>query len=55
MPKNKSNNSAIPTPIERHDTAAWASIEKMKDASKVTIPPEFQVENAKKHVDANQK
>ncbi len=55
MAKSKDQRNHIPTPIERHDTAAWASIEKTKDKSNVTIPPEFQVANAKKHVDANQK
>jgi hypothetical protein len=42
-------------PIEKHDTAAWANIEKTKDVSKVTIPSELQVGNAKEHVDSNEK
>ena len=55
MPDNKKQKHPIPTPIERHDTAAWASIEAKIPESQVTIPPEFQVRNAKKHVDTNQK
>jgi uncharacterized protein YaaW (UPF0174 family) len=55
MPKNKPDKHSIPTPIERHSTAAWASVESIIPESRVTIPPEFQVANAKKHVDANQK
>ena len=55
MTKSKNIKSYIPTPIERHDTAAWASIEKTKSGSNVTIPSEFQVANAKLHVDSNQK
>ncbi len=42
-------------PIERHDTAAWANIKKLKEISKVSIPNEFEVENAKDWVDSNQK
>lgn len=42
-------------PIEKHDTAAWANIEELKSHSKVTIPSDFQVRNAKDHVDANKK
>ncbi|MGI6083930.1 MAG: CDIF630_02480 family spore surface protein [Acetivibrionales bacterium] len=42
-------------PIERHDTAAWANIESTKQISKVTMPSEEQVDNAKQHADSNQK
>ncbi len=42
-------------PIEQHDTAAWANIEKTKRISKVTMPSELQVDNAKEHVDSNEK
>jgi hypothetical protein len=41
--------------IEKHDTAAWANVEKMKSISKVTMPSGEQVENAKEHADQNQK
>jgi hypothetical protein len=43
------------TPIENHETAAWANIEKMKPVSNVTIPNEIQVRNAKEYVDTNEK
>jgi hypothetical protein len=42
-------------PIEKHDTAAWANIEKTKPVSNVTIPSEEQVDNARDHVDVNEK
>lgn len=42
-------------PIEKHDTAAWANIEKEKPVSKVAIPSEFETKNAKDYVDTNQK
>jgi hypothetical protein len=40
---------------ESHETAAWASEKTKKPGSKVSIPQEFQVENAKGHVDSNEK
>lgn len=42
-------------PIENHETAAWADIEKIKPISKVTLPGEEQVVEAKDHVDQNEK
>jgi len=42
-------------PVEKHDTAAWANIEKKKSHSQVTVPSEFQVINAKEYVDENEK
>lgn len=42
-------------PIEKHDTAAWANIERVRPVSRVTEPGEQQVRNAKDYVDANQK
>jgi len=42
-------------PIEKHTTAAWANIEKMKEVSNVAIPSEIEVGNAKQWVDNNQK
>jgi hypothetical protein len=42
-------------PIEKHDTAAWANIEKTRPVSNVTVPGEGQVDNAKDYVDTNQK
>lgn len=43
------------TPIEKHDTAAWANMEKAKPLSNVNIPNEADVLNAKEYVDSNQK
>jgi hypothetical protein len=51
--KRKDYNLGVP--VEKHDTAAWANIEKKKSHSKVTIPSEFQITNAKIHVDENEK
>ena len=42
-------------PIENHETAAWAGIEERKPISKVTLPGEDRVEDAKDHVDRNEK
>lgn len=42
-------------PTENHDTAAWANQENLKAVSKVNIPNEDQVRNAKEYVDSNQK
>jgi hypothetical protein len=42
-------------PAEKHDTAGWANIESKKNHSEVTVPSEFQVLNAKLHVDENEK
>ena len=43
------------TPIEKHETAAWANIEKTKPISKVTIPSNTETRNAKDWVDNNEK
>lgn len=42
-------------PIEKHETAAWANIEKTKPLSNVAIPNEDEVMNAKEYVDENEK
>ncbi|MCX7773380.1 MAG: DUF3787 domain-containing protein [Clostridia bacterium] len=55
MADNRYKEKNMAMPIEKHDTAAWANIEKTKDVSNVTMPSEFQVRNAKKHVDNNEK
>ncbi|HHV29012.1 CDIF630_02480 family spore surface protein [Acetivibrio mesophilus] len=55
MAENKYKQKNMATPIEKHDTAAWANIEKEKPDSKVPIPSETQVKNAKEYVDTNQK
>lgn len=43
------------TPIEKHETAAWANVEELKPISNVSIPSESQVINAKEFVDENEK
>lgn len=55
MGKNKSKERSMAMPVEKNDTAAWANISKTKPVSKVTIPDEKQVRNAKEYVDTNQK
>jgi hypothetical protein len=55
MADNRFKEKSMCTPIERHDTAAWANIESMKPVSNVTLPSELQVTNAKEHVDSNEK
>lgn len=55
MAENRYKEKNMKMPIENHDTAAWANINKMKPVSNVTIPHEVQVRNAKEYVDSNQK
>ena len=55
MNENKYKPCNMETPIEKHETAAWANIESTIPVSKVTLPSEEQVNNAKDHVDVNQK
>lgn len=55
MAENTFKEKNMAVPIEKHDTAAWANIEKTKRVSKVTIPSETQVRNSKEHVDSNEK
>lgn len=55
MAENRYKERHMAMPIEKHNTAAWANIEKTKPVSNVTMPSEIQVRNAKEHVDTNQK
>ncbi|HHW21394.1 MAG TPA: DUF3787 domain-containing protein [Clostridiaceae bacterium] len=55
MAENRYKEECMGTPIEKHDTAAWANIESVKKVSKVTRPSELQTENAKEYVDTNEK
>ena len=55
MAKNKFKEKHMAVPIENNDTAAWANVSKKKPVSKVNIPDEVQVRNAKEYVDTNQK
>lgn len=55
MNKPKKRRTLAERPIEKHDTAAWANIERLKDVSQVTIPSEVEAMNAKEWVDQNHK
>lgn len=55
MADNKYKQKNMARPIENHETAAWANQGKLKAVSKVNIPDEVQVRNAKEFVDSNQK
>lgn len=55
MAKNKSKQKNMAMPIENHQTAAWANIESLKPESRVPIPSEIEVRNAKEWVDTNHK
>jgi hypothetical protein len=55
LAKNKRKEKFMGIPIEKHDTAAWSNIEATKPVSKVTVPNEIQVRNAKEYVDTNEK
>jgi lantibiotic modifying enzyme len=55
MNNNESKKNFIKQPIEKHNTAAWADVDEKQPVSKVTIPSEFAVENAKDWVDSNEK
>jgi len=50
------NQQNVPRAIEKHETAAWrAHIEGLKPVSKVDIPCETCVDEAREWVDLNQK
>jgi hypothetical protein len=55
MAKKTIKSCSFETPIEKHETASWANIEKIKPVSNVTIPSEVETINAKDWVDVNQK
>ncbi len=55
MNKNKAIKKNTSKPIENHETAAWADIEKTMPESKVPIPSEKAVVEAKEWVDKNHK
>ena len=55
MAENKYKEFHMRTPVENHATAAWANMDSLKDVSRVNIPDEMQVMNAKEYVDENQK
>ena len=55
MADNKFKEKHMGKPIEKHETAAWANIESTKQVSKVNMPSDEQVDNAKEYVDSNEK
>jgi hypothetical protein len=55
MAKDKYKGKHMAQPVESHATAAWASQSQLKAVSKVNIPDEQQVENARDYVNENQK
>lgn len=55
MAKNRTKEKHMARPVEEHNTAAWANIEELQPVSRVPIPNETQVKNAKEWVDTNQK
>ncbi len=55
MKEDKFKDYSMKTPIEKHETAAWADIESQKDISNVSIPSNKSVRDAKDWVDSNQK
>lgn len=55
MAKNKYKEKHMAKPVENHETAAWANQSSFKAVSRVNLPDEEQIKNAKEHVDTNQK
>jgi hypothetical protein len=55
MADNKYKKFHMATPVEEHNTAAWANIHKTKRVSKVIVPNRRQIKNAKEYVDTNEK
>jgi len=55
MGENKFKEYHMKTPVENHETAAWADIGRLKDVSRVNIPDEMQIIEAKEYVDENHK
>lgn len=55
MKEDKQKDSFMEMPIEKHNTAAWANVHKLKQVSNVSVPSESDVKNAKDYVDNNEK
>jgi len=55
MADNKFKEKHMAKPVEKHETAAWANIESIKQVSKVSMPSDVQVDNAKEYADSNEK
>ncbi|RNC28594.1 MAG: hypothetical protein AWM53_01428 [Candidatus Dichloromethanomonas elyunquensis] len=55
MNDGKRKDSFMALPIENHKTAAWiGNWKEVKPESKVVIPMEYDIHNAKEWVDSNQ-
>lgn len=55
MAKNSTKKKHLPLSIEDHKTSSLMSVNHLKPYSKVSIPNEFEVNNAKEYVDTNEK
>ncbi len=55
MSENKFKEKDMAVPIENHKTAAWWDMKDLKQKSRVFVPSELEVRNAKEWVDTNQK
>ena len=55
MAHNRYKEKHMSIPVENNATAAWANFNEIKPVSKVNIPDEIQIRNAKEYVDTNQK
>ena len=55
MSDNIKKEKYLQKPIEKHDTASWADIQRNKTVSRVLVPKEEGVINSKEYVDMNQK
>ncbi|MEJ6949953.1 CDIF630_02480 family spore surface protein [Natronospora cellulosivora (SeqCode)] len=52
---NQNKENRMETPVENHQTAAWANIENLEGQARVFDPPFQGVEDAKEYVDDNEK
>ncbi|MFW6264991.1 MAG: CDIF630_02480 family spore surface protein [Bacillota bacterium] len=52
---NKYKEKKMETPIENHQTAAWANIQNLEGQARVFDPADQGVEDAKEYVDDNEK
>jgi|GEM_PF-6476197 len=55
MAKNSTKKKHLPLSIEEHTASSLMNVHHLKPYSKVAIPNEFEVNNAKEYVDTNKK
>jgi hypothetical protein len=55
MAENRYKEFHMRIPVENHATAAWADRETLKEVSRVNLPDENLVAEAKEYVDENHK